>query len=134
MPLYLRAIGSVIAAFFGLLLNAEQQNRRSSFRDDGILPRRSIRQKKTAFLFIWLPKHKPIRWRVYWRYRITYFSLLLYASILVVGWCIHGSLDFIDKNNTFMLLYMGWMVLAQVLFELCVDLYVVIQKIKQKRK
>ena len=132
MCIYLQAIVSVIVAAFGLLLNAEHINTYTQFRDDGFLPRKSIRQKKTAFLFLFLPKNKPIRWRAYWKYWTTYISLLLYVLILAAGWCAQGSFDFM--NNPFLLLYTLWMVLAQVLFELGIDVYVTIKKIQKKRQ
>ena len=128
VPVYLLHINCVLLCTVGEFLNARQVNDMWNLPEDEFLPRK---KRKLGFLFFFLSKKKPIRWRAYWQHRMAQYLFLVYVVVMVSGRCILGSFDFL--TNSVVALYPLLMILFDLALREGTFIYVKIKKQQQRR-
>ena len=128
IPVYVTHIAMVVLCVLCEFLNARQLNDKSHLPEDEFLPRK---RRRLSFMFLFLPKNQPIRWRAYWFHRLVQFYFWIDVVIMVIGRCIFGSFDFLFRPV--FALYPLSMILLDVALRISTFCYVKIKKLISKK-
>ena len=129
IPVYVKHIATVLLWALCEFLSARQINDKSPVPEDEFLPRK---RRKLSFIFFFLPKNQPVRWRAYWMHRLVQFCFCIDIVIMVIWRCVSGSFDFLYRRV--FVLFPIYMVSLDMALQIGTFCYVKIKQLISKKK